>query len=359
MSNFFKIPTEMQDIKAWLLWHKFPQQDGTYKKVPDEFSWNGKTWETINLLSFNEANIQLNVSRSEGIGIAFTKTNGIAGIDIDNAIRPDGEYNMKIMEKVWPVIKQAQKDGCYIETSVSGTGYHIYGNCTIKDKLLSLFGTGKMVSDNVEIYFADAYFTVSGNPYSGSWGCIDNAIREAYKIIQKEKPVVTKEKASPKANVPQDDKIPVPKIQTPYTQNNSVPEDEFTDSDVLQLPGLSINTTLRIMSQDKRKKGAYVYELLQSEYPENVNESDFDMEVLGVLVYWLYRFGAVEICKVFESSALFQSHKKKKSADYAYNSAERAFNNAEKFFPAVNYKKLNPEQTEKLKRWVTRKEREA
>ncbi len=353
MNDFTKIPLEMRNMAAWLLWHKFPQKDGTIKKVPDEFSRNGKTWETIRLLTFAEASNSLD-NRSDGIGIAFTENNEVAGIDIDGAMHPDGRYT-KAMEKIFPIIKQAQADGCYIETSISGTGFHIYGTCTIKDKLLSLFGTGKLQSDNVEIYFKDSYFTVSGNHYSGNWGCIDNAIREAYKIIKKEKTSVIQKKAPETPTKPKDDITAVQQVNKPVTQNKPA-ENEFTDSDVLQLPAMTITSALYYMGKDQRKGGAWANELLQYGYPEgDINKSEIDIKVIGVLCYWLYRFGAVEISKVFEGSALYRPDDKSKN--YVYQTVENAYNNAEKFFPAVNYKKLNQEQQEKLKRWVKMKER--
>ena len=347
--DFTKIPIELQNLNSWLLWHRFPQADGTIKKVPDEFSRNKATWETIRLLSLTEAKTKLYSpsSLSDGIGIAFTKTNNIAGIDIDDAIHPDGSYNEKVRQIILPVLAQARKDGCYIEKSISGTGYHIYGYTNLKPTLIKTSGTGKIVSRNLEIYYADSYFTVSGNTLNAGFGNIDNAIQIAFQIIRNQNIM---EVAASMEN--KKDTITQPKEEPPKNT------DEFSDSDVLQLPSLTIDKTIDLMSKDEVNNGAKAYYLLQNGYDEtnkHLNKSEVDMFVIGVLCYWLYRYGAAEICNVLEKSKLYRPDEKTKN--YLYDSVEKAYNNAEKFFPAVNYKRLSKEQQIKLKTWVRKKSR--
>ena len=364
--DFSKIPVKMQDINAWLLWHKYPQPNGTIKKIPDEFSRNGKTWDNINLLSFTEARSALfsPSSLSDGIGIAFTKSNHIAGVDIDGAMNANGEGNEKVFRLIYPLLEQAKRDGCYIEKSISGTGFHIYGTCTVKEKLLSLFEKGKIVSKNIEIYFANSYFTVSGDAKTASWGNIDNTLRLAYKIIKdikSETPPKTQNlvpNSSP--NLP-DDKIPVPQKETPYTQNKCVSTGGFTDEDVMKLPLADISTVLYIMGKDTRKHGAEASEALMLGYPADVNKSDYDEKIIGVLCYWLYRFGEDAICNVFRKSRLYRPHdaedkEKRKGKLYLENSVHKAYANAEKFFPAADYNKLSDGQKARLKDWIKSKE---
>lgn len=370
MIDFSKIPQEMQNLLCWLTWHKFPQQDGTFKKVPDEFSRNGKTWETIPYMFMSQAKQKLYSpsSLSDGIGFAFKAKSIFAGIDIDDAIKQDGGYNEPVRKIILPVLAQARRDGCYIEKSISGTGYHIYGYTNLKPFLFAASGSGKIVSENIEIYYADSYFTVSGNCLSGGWGNLDNTIRIAYQIIKGEPlpeqlPTATPENAPVAAsNSPAGETVPTAQenaAEQAQTEKKSVvPAGEYTDQDVLNLPGTTVAKVLNFMSKDKLKHGAEAFEALRKGYPANVNKSEYDEKILGVLTYWLYRFGVSEVVRVFQGSALWNDERiKKKTAHYVEQAAEKAFNNAEKFFPAADYLQLDNQEKAKLKRWIKRKER--
>ena len=368
--DFSKVPKEMQDLLCWLTWHKFPQPDGKIKKVPDEFTRNNKTWATMPYMFMAQAKQKLYSpqSLSDGIGFAFKAKSAFAGIDIDDAILPDGGYNEPVRQIILPVLAQARRDGCYIEKSISGTGYHIYGYTNLKPFLFAASGSGKMVSENIEIYYADSYFTVSGNCLSGGWGCLDNAIRIAYEIIKgtpllEQLPTETPQNAHIAAvNDRTEETIPPTdnpvKKQAKTAQNNVIPAGEYSDQDVLNLPGTTVAKVLNIMSKDRIKHGAEAFDALENGYPANVNRSEFDEKILGVLTYWLYRFGVSEIVRVFQASALWTDERiKKKSDHYVEQAAEKAFNNAEKFFPAADYLQLDNQEKAKLKRWIKRKER--
>ena len=361
MNNVFSnVPVEMQNLHDWLLWHKF-MQDGTFKKIPDEFSRNGKNWETIQLLSFVEAKTALYSpkSLSDGIGVAFTQNNNIAGIDIDDAINPDGSYNECVRKIILPVLQMAAHDNCYIERSISGTGYHIYGYTTLKSALLSATNNnGKIASANIEIYWKDCYFTVSGDACNSGWGYIDNAIRTAYRIIKNAElpePSENTPKPSVSAVKTKDDKLPNRANHKAYNAKFAVSDDDYTDSDVLRLPALPLNTVLRIMSNDTEHNGRFAWDILQNGYPndDTINKSEVDMKIIGTLVYWLYRYDVAEICKVIESSAIYRKNEKGKK--YLTDTIIKARDNAELFFLAVNYKKLSLEEQATLKRWVASK----
>ena len=367
MIDFSAIPAQMQAENAWLLWHRYSHQDGTIKKIPDEFSRYKRNWETIRLLSFPAAKAALYSpqSLSDGLGIAFTKNNVLAGIDIDDAILQDGGYNESVRAIILPILKQARQDGCYIEKSISGTGYHIYGYTTIKPLLMAT-GNGKIVSENVEIYLANSYFVVSGNMCSPGWGNLDNSIRIAYQIIKgKPLPDVPSTAQNKPATTPtntQDDTTPVPATKPPTTINKTA-YNGYSDEEVLKLPLATVNTVLYIMGKDTKKHGAEAAEAMQNGYPADVNKSEYDEKIIGVLVYWLYRFGEDTVCDIFKRSRLYRPHDaadktERKARLYVENSVSKAFQNAEKFFPAADYKKLSDAQKDKLKAWIKQKERE-
>ena len=362
-NNWTAVPDELKKLKTWLLWHKsYNDKKQKFDKIPDEFikknPLTGRyyTWDAIELKTFDEAFRELYspTSRSDGIGIAMRADNTIAGIDIDNAILKDGSYNEPIRKIILPVLAQARKDHCYIEKSVSGTGYHIYGYTSLKPHLLEI-NASNIKSDPVEIYFAKSYLTVSGNVCSPGFGCLDNSIRIAYRIIKGTELNTTKETQDLLFRQPENNqtRIDIPQaIKQPQNANKSV---TYSDEDVKQLPLLNINTVMNLMSKDTRYNGMETFNALQYPYPHGINESDQDMKIIGVLVFWLYRFGEAEVARIFETSLMFQSHKDKKSPEYVMHTVTKAFRNAQKFFPAANYKRMNEEQTTKLKNWLKAK----
>lgn len=367
--DFSKVPKEMQDLLCWLTWHRFPQADGKIKKVPDEFTRKDKkiTWDNMPYMFMAQAKQKLYSpqSLSDGIGFAFKEQSIFAGIDIDNAILTDGAYNEPVRQKILPILQTARRDGCYIEKSISGTGYHIFGYTHLKPFLLaSTDGSGKVNSENVEIHYANSYFTVSANVLQSGWGCLDDSIRVAYQIIKGEPlPETTHENTPTKAtNTTIGINIPPAKenaVEHAETATKDIPAGEFTDADVLALPGLTVASVLDLMSKDTRKNGGEISYAMKVGHPGGYNKSEYDERALGVLTYWLYRYGIDEIVKVFKASALWTDERiKKKSENYVKQATEKAYRNAQKFFPAVNYKRLTAEEKAKLNRWVKRKERE-
>lgn len=367
--DFSKVPKEMQDLLCWLTWHRFPQPDGKIKKVPDEFTRKDKkiTWDNMPYMFMSQAKQKLYSpqSLSDGIGFAFKEQSIFAGVDIDGAILPDGAYNEPVRKIILPLLRQARQDGCYIEKSISGTGYHIFGYTTLKPFLMSATdGSGRVDSENIEIHYAKSYFTVSGDVLQSGWGCLDNTIRIAYQIIKGEPLPETTHKNTPTTATNSTAGITIPPtkenaVEQAKTATKNIPAGEFTDADVLALPGLTVASVLDLMSKDTRKNGGEISYAMKVGHPDGYNKSEYDERALGVLTYWLYRYGVDEIVKVFKTSALWTDERiKKKSDHYVEQAATKAYNNAEKFFPAVNYKRLTSEEKAKLNRWIRRKEKE-
>lgn len=361
--KYDKIPAKMKDLKAWLLWHRYPQSDGTVKKVPNDFLHEkNPSWDTIRLFSFTEAKARLysHSILADGLGIAFRPESVLAGIDIDDAILANGDYNIPVRQVILPVLKQALADNCYIERSISGTGYHIYGYTKLKPVLQALNCGGKIVSKNIEIYYSDCYFTVSGDTLSSGWGCLDNAIRNAYQIIKGEPltELPQKPQIKPVATVNGQVGQALPATDKPLKKpSKTVPDGELSDDVILNLPGLTISSVMKIMANDHEYNGAEACEALKYGYPaEASDKSVYDQKIIGALVFWLYRFGEDDICNVFKNSALYRAPEtSKKGKAYLTKSVHKAFIMACKYFPAVNYKKLSPAEKEKLSEWLESK----
>lgn len=376
--HFDKIPQKLADTRFWIFWHR-NYDNGKIKKVPDEFvrlhrEGRKVSWDDVNykdLKTLKQIMLFDRACNAEGVGIAFRPNNDLAGIDIDGAINKDGSYNLPVRNKILPILAQARKDGCYIEKSYSDTGYHIYGYTTtaIKSRLYVVNNGSGVINakgtHNVEIHYANTYFAVTGKALSGSWGCLDNTIKLAYEII-KGKPLFEKippevletPQAHPDNNtgVTVPPTVKPPEIKTETAKNAS--DGEFTDADVLALPGMDIKDVINIMSRDHTKHGAAAYKALKDGYPDGVNKSDYDEKILGTLVYWLYRFGEEEICRIFSESALYRSPdttaKGKNYLSYTVHKLCRP-DNVDIFFAAAKWDKLTDDEKAKLKRWMDRK----
>lgn len=377
--DFDKVPQKLADTRFWIFWHR-DYDNGRIKKVPDEFvrlhregrkvSWNDVNFKDLKTLKqimlFDRA------CNAEGVGIAFRPDNDLAGIDIDGAINQDGSYNMAVRNRILPILAQAKKDGCYIEKSFSDTGYHIYGYTTVKQRLYTVnHSSGRLdahETHNIEIHYGDTYFAVTGKALSGNWGCLDNTIKLAYEII-KGKPLF--EQIPPEAleTLPAypDKEVEVtapPTVKSPSeTDKTSLNNDdnEFTDRDILMLPCMNVNDVLNVMSKDHRKNGAAAYAALQNGYPnDDIDKSVFDSQIIGTLVYWLFRFGEDEICRVFSESKLYRPPESTpKGKMYLQHTVHKLYEQADIFYAAAKWGKLTKEQQEKVKRWMARKSAEA
>ena len=162
------VPQEMKDLPRWVLWKLEPNAKGKLTKTP-------KTLDGYNAASDNPADWTTfdrvkHIAPTETSGIGFVFNNdGITGIDLDNAINPDGSIYPRFRE-----IVETLKD-TYIEISPSGKGLHIIIRC---DEWVytdtETGGQKKKHKDEEgnehggEIYHTKHFFTVTGNRYGGS-----------------------------------------------------------------------------------------------------------------------------------------------------------------------------------------------
>jgi putative DNA primase/helicase len=148
------IPNELKELKQWVCYQARPR-NGKITKVPIDPSsgiainiQDNKNW-----LSFEDAlQYMCNMKNVSGIGFVFTETDPYVGIDIDNCIDENGEWN----EVAQMVYEHLKNDG-YVEYSPSGRGLHII----IKGRKQS--NKSKNTDLGIEMYSQDRYFTVTGN----------------------------------------------------------------------------------------------------------------------------------------------------------------------------------------------------
>lgn len=136
-----RIPSRMTDLKRWVRAdHKRPIQPAGFSASTTEPS----TWTTF------EA-----VQEGAGDGFGFMLGGGVVCIDLDDALDLDGEITGSA---------QAVLDACpgaWVETSLSGTGLHIFGAGfeTAGRKLVASDGTG------IELYSRERFIRMTGKTY--------------------------------------------------------------------------------------------------------------------------------------------------------------------------------------------------
>jgi len=153
--NYQKIPAELQHLNQWVC-HKAKQPkqiNGKSASSTDENSW----------ASFEDVCEEYVLTNSfDGIGFVFTEESGYVGVDLDNALKPDGTL------KTW-ALKILTLCESYCEISPSGKGLHIIckgvkpgPKCKrqIKNKKGAKIG-------EVEVYDKGRYFTMTGHIFNG------------------------------------------------------------------------------------------------------------------------------------------------------------------------------------------------
>ena len=370
--NNWNIPEKLKSLDFWLTW-QFKTMPGQAKPVKkpniNPGPWDNKKFYSFSgvLTEFNRCQLPTNQSRADGIGIAFTTTNDIVGIDIDNVNDTDIPAEIKS-------ILLAGKSG-YIEKSVSGKGFHIIGTTSNKKLLLDAFkrynnGTGKKSADKkVELYVADHYFTVSGNVVNNTFGNIDIAIALAWEYTT-QTPLINSVASifNQRSGTTQNSVAGTVNKRSENTKENSVasiktsvaytlpphPADAFTDEEILTLKLMPMKKAINFMYKGKPT----LKDILET---DGINESlaafttdkdstrsGIDMEIVSAVVFWLYRYDTNLIIDFLTKSKINRTDKHN-VYDYFERTINKAKSTAIEFFPATYG--LSEKDWKKLKRW--------
>lgn len=387
--EFANVPEQMKRCPDWLTWRK-QLRDGRIAKKPNIPA--GKNWDEQDLLTFQEAlfenqeypetggwldeeTIKLmeknndKTACSDGIGFAFRSMNDVAGIDLDHAIDESGNIN--------PVAKAILNSarGCYVETSLSGSGFHIYGICD-KARMIEKYGKSSFQNKEkgIEVYFKSHYFVVTGKRFMAGWGSIEKCIETCYNLINGVSETnKTKEphEQSVAATVNQTERsgITMPntntqtKITTP-TQSVAANQDktersgEYTDNDILHLPAMSLTGVRYIMNKEEPTldnvltRGYAVAPLSWGCHADgSLDKSKVDMKVCGLLSNYYHRYGVDTVINIFKASALYRPEKTEK---YLIQTANIAFNQQKTWFAAVDYRQITYQERQKVIAWTVR-----
>ena len=279
-NEFANIPEQLKRSPDWLTWRK-QLRDGRIAKKPNIPA--GKNWDEQDLLTFKEAcfennenpntgedlpentiqNLEKDLKKTiaaDGIGFAFRTYNDIAGIDLDHALDESGN----ISQTAKAILNAAR--GCYVEISLSGSGFHIYGICD-KAKMLEKYGKSSFQSKEkgIEVYFRSHYFVVTGKRWMNGWGSIEKAVETCYNIINgittenkenTEQSVAANTEPNQRSGITMPNTNTQTKITTP-TQSVAASTEpnqrsgEYTDNDILHLPAMSLTGVRYIMNKEE------------------------------------------------------------------------------------------------------------
>lgn len=152
--KFEGIPLELRDFAQWVGWsveERGENQKPT--KVPvnarseneNASSTNPATWST-----YDEAISRLSTSPSLGLGFVLSADDPFVVIDFDHCRDPEtGEIDPEVL--IW-----IERFGSYAETSVSGTGIHVWVKASLPSGVLGRRAPG------IEVYSASRFLTVTG-----------------------------------------------------------------------------------------------------------------------------------------------------------------------------------------------------
>ncbi len=261
MNELKNIPEEMRKQNKWVGF-KLIYKDEKEKPVKLPISpYSGKGASSVNEKdwgSFDDAVTACKKYMCSGVGYVFNG-DGIVGIDIDNCIDDNGEFN-NVAKAI-----MAMTDS-YTEFSPSKHGVHIYVRGSL-DKAV------KNSESGVELYSTGRYFTVTGNQI-GNKSEVLNAqividfITEKYGKKPKEKPAV-----EPKINM-----------------RSGV---DLADSEVIQLAS-------------KAKNGSDFTALYKGDWKDKYSsQSEADLSFCNLLAFWCGK-NKSQIDSIFRSSGLMR-----------------------------------------------------
>ena len=166
------VPDEMKALKNWCVFGTFRDENGERKKR-NICVYTGK-WASVSdpvtWCSFDEA-IKYAAERNyEGVTFVLTHEAGIHCIDLDECAGKRGGKREPMSEEARKFVEQAS--GAYMESSVSGTGVHIFFKGDMPD-LKHTVGKGAPEGE-LEFYSDRKFISMTGNIERFGFDRVDN-----------------------------------------------------------------------------------------------------------------------------------------------------------------------------------------
>lgn len=151
--KFDNIPSELKDVRQWVLW-----KDESGRKVPYQINgYKASSTKAGHWASFDEAHDVYARGGYTGVGFVFAENCPFAGVDLDNC---RDAVTGKIEPWAQEIIDSFET---YCEVSPSKTGVKLF----VRGKPAA---TGKR--GDVEVYFSKRYFTLTGDIVHGAVSAI-------------------------------------------------------------------------------------------------------------------------------------------------------------------------------------------
>jgi len=156
--NTNDIPGILKTFKHWAVWKTEKTEDGYEKKVPHyTLKRHADVSRPETWLSFDSAvNLLKENPEFKGLSFCLTASLGITGVDYDDTITLDGEFDTAKLEEIKAL-------GSYVEISPSGQGFRAFCYARLpNDK-------GKhSTKHNVELYSTGKFLSVTGHHVEGT-----------------------------------------------------------------------------------------------------------------------------------------------------------------------------------------------
>ncbi|WP_319405402.1 DUF5906 domain-containing protein [uncultured Desulfosarcina sp.] len=290
-----KIPEALKPFKQWVVW-KAVLREEKWTKVPYIAS-SGRKARVNNLhdwIDFETAfqSYQESKGKFAGIGFVLTEKDPIAGIDIDDLIKPGEDLELeKLPKKVRDIVYSLNT---YTEISPSGTGLRLFVFGT-----LPKFGRKK---GSFEFYESGRFLTITGHHLEGT-----------PKNIQSRQQQLTEVHASifGKANIQ-------------HKPINARSPSFSDDGEIMQ----------RMLQS---ATGGKIQQLLSGNFAGYPSQSEADQALCGYLAFW-YGRDAGRMDAVFKSSGLYREKWDRKhhsdGRTYGQATIERAISQCSEVYTA-------------------------
>ena len=265
------LPDELNALRELPQWVCFRLVPNEKKGKPDKIPLNPKsgggakandasTWGTFDEAAGFADRHGLFTDRTGGIGFEFA--NGIAGVDLDDVILPDGTLKPYAQE-----IAETMKS--YTELSPSGTGLHILFKLNVP---LSEFGSRRRNDElGIEMYDSGRYFTITGHVYGEAKPIAE---RTAEMKTVYEKYLAKSEKTSEEETIkPQPPLLPV-ETSKKLPQGERLPSEQLSDGDLWE----------RMFTSEKGTDIRALYSGDISRYGDDWSRAD--LALANYLAYW-------------------------------------------------------------------------
>jgi putative DNA primase/helicase len=168
------IPQEMKAVRRWVTWVGVQKrrQDGSveYTKEPRRADNPAARASSTRETTWADFETAMDAVRRQQVhGLGFVLGDGWIGVDLDDAYDADGNLKPMAADVVTRV-------ATYAERSVSGEGVHLIARGEVPE--------GRKWED-VEVYGAGRYFTVTGDHLAGTPATVEHRTAEVEQLLQR------------------------------------------------------------------------------------------------------------------------------------------------------------------------------